>query len=105
MQTDPLRLASEDVIVNAPMSFTGSAQRIWRLRRRAQAGWARGLLTALAVLLVVVAWVVVAVWLVIAWGPLFLLTAPYRLLRRGARKRKAEALRHREMLAAVEQRP
>lgn len=33
-----------------------------------------------------------------------LLLVPYRLLPRGARKRKSEALRHREMLGAIEQR-
>jgi hypothetical protein len=62
----PTRLASEDVIINAPMSYTGSAQRIFRLRRR-------------------------ALWLI-----------PYRLLRRGARKRKAEALRHRELMGTIQ---
>ena len=34
----PERLASEDVIVNAPMSFAGSAQRIIRIRRHADGG-------------------------------------------------------------------
>ena len=34
----PIRLASEDVIINAPMSYAGSAQRIMRIRRRAEGG-------------------------------------------------------------------
>lgn len=89
-------LASENVIINSPMSFAGSAQRIMRMRRRWPA------LLAVAVLLVVLAWVAVAAWYVIAFFLLGLITVPYRLLRRGARKRKAEALRHREVLAALD---
>lgn len=34
----PIRLASEDVIINAPMSYAGSTQRIIRIRRHAEAG-------------------------------------------------------------------
>jgi hypothetical protein len=58
-----------------------------------------------------VAWVLVVIPLLLIWwtfilgwyGCFGLLLLPYRLLRRGARKREAEALRHRELLAAVEQ--
>jgi hypothetical protein len=55
-------------------------------------------LTALVIVLVVVVWLLVTVWY-LTWG--FALV-PYRLLRRGARKRKAEALRHREILGAIQ---
>ena len=48
----PARLASEDVIINAPMSYTGSAQRIFRLRRRAASGGSMAAITALAILLI-----------------------------------------------------
>jgi hypothetical protein len=44
------------------------------------------------------AWIFVTAWYLV-WG---LLLVPYRLLRRGARKRKAEALRHREMMGAIQ---
>ena len=98
MGATPARLASEDIIINAPMSFAGSAQRIMRLRRIGSAGWAVGLLTVAAIVLVAVAWLVVLVWYVVVFGLLGLLAIPYRLLRRGSRKRKAEALRHRELL-------
>lgn len=91
-------LPSEDVIISAPMSYSGSAQRIMRLRRRAQSESALAWLTALTIALVVVAWVFVTVWYLM-WG--FLLV-PYRLIRRGDRKRRAEALRHRELLAALQ---
>ncbi|MGO9901383.1 MAG: hypothetical protein ACLP0J_17255 [Solirubrobacteraceae bacterium] len=94
----PTRLASEDVIINAPMSYAGSAQRIMRLRRRADAGGALVAITVLAVVLVVVAWAFVTAWY-LTWG---LLLVPYRLLRRGARKRKAEAMRHRELLGTIQ---
>jgi Domain of unknown function (DUF1707) len=94
----PPRLASEDVIISAPMSYAGSAQRIIRLRRRADGGGKLVAITALAVLLILIVWVLVTVWYLM-WG--FLLV-PYRLLRRGARKRKVEALRHRELLGTIQ---
>ncbi len=94
----PIRLASEDVIINAPMSYAGSAQRIMRIRRRAEGGRKLVALTALAIMLILVAWVFVTAWYLI-WG---LCLVPYRLLRRGARKRKAEALRHRELMGTIQ---
>lgn len=97
MSNTPARLASEDVIINAPLSYAGSAQRIFRLRRLGKAPAATAAITVLAVVLVAAAWVLVTGWY-LTWG---LLLVPYRLLRRGARKRKAEALRHREMLGAI----
>jgi hypothetical protein len=94
----PARLASEDVIINAPMSYAGSAQRIMRIRRRADDGGALVAITAVAVLLVVVAWAFVTAWY-LTWG---LLLVPYRLLRRDSRKRKAEAMRHRELMGTIQ---
>lgn len=94
----PTRLASEDVIINAPMSYAGSAQRIWRLRRRASTDRMLVAITALAVLLVLMVWVLVTAWYLV-WG---LWLVPYRVLRRGARKRKVEMMRHREMLGAIQ---
>lgn len=94
----PPRLASEDVIISAPMSYAGSAQRIIRLRRRAPAGWKLVAITLLAVLLIVLVWALVTGWYLL-WG---VLLVPYRLLRRGARKRKVEALRHRELMGTIQ---
>jgi Domain of unknown function (DUF1707) len=94
----PARLASEDVIINAPMSYSGSAQRIIRIRRRADGGGKLAAITLLAVLLILMAWVLVTAWY-LTWG---LWLVPYRLLRRGARKRKAEALRHRELMGTIQ---
>jgi hypothetical protein len=94
----PARLASEDVIINAPMSYAGSAQRILRLRRHANGGAKLAAITALAILLILTAWVFVTSWYLV-WG---LWLVPYRLLRRGARKRKAEGLRHRELMGTIQ---
>jgi hypothetical protein len=96
--TAPARLASEDVIINAPMSYAGSAQRIIRIRRRAEGGSKLAAITALAILLILIVWVFVTAWY-LTWG---LLLVPYRLIRRGARKRKAEALRHRELMGTIQ---
>jgi len=94
----PARLASEDVIINAPMSYAGSAQRIFRLRRRAHSGGAKAAVTVLVVVLVLLAWAVVTAWYLF-WG---IWLIPYRFLRRGARKRKADALRHRELMGTIQ---
>lgn len=93
----PQTLDSERVIINAPMSLAGAAQRSWRLRGTGRKIW----LTVPLVLCLMACW-----WMaVIAWYVVFSVALiPYRLLRRGARKRKAEALRHREMLNAIDKR-
>jgi Flp pilus assembly protein TadB len=87
------QLPSERVILAAPMSFHGSAARIWRLHERRNA-W----ITALAVVLIAVAWIVVLSWYLFfgVW------LVPYRLVRRGQRRRKREDLQHREILDAIE---
>jgi hypothetical protein len=92
------KLASEKVVVAAPMSFAGSAARTWRLTGLTAQPGARVALGVLSVILIALAWVIVLAWYVL-WG-VFLV--PYRLIRRGSRKRKREALQHREQLAAIE---
>jgi hypothetical protein len=56
----PRRLASEDVVVSAPMSFAGSAVRIWKLTRETDNFWGQIALGALAVTLIGMAWTVSA---------------------------------------------
>lgn len=96
------RRASEDVIINSPMSFAGAAQRAFRMKRGlfgAHPKWYAQIPGVVGVLLVIAVWWV----LVVLWYLVFgLLLVPYRLLRRGARKRKKEALRHREVMDALE---
>jgi hypothetical protein len=90
----PAPLASERVIINAPMSFAGAFQRTMRMTENmGPVKWA------------VVPWLLILWWsAVLVWYLTFgIFLVPYRLLRRGARKRKAEALRHREMMGVIDQ--
>ena len=87
-----------DVILSAPMSFVGSARRLtrglWRNRGplfRILFGW------WLLLTLVAIAWGVIAAWY-LTFG-IFLV--PYRLVRRGSRKRKREDLMHADLIAAL----
>jgi hypothetical protein len=93
------KLESEKVVVAAPMSFAGSAARIWRpLIGLSSQTAARIGLAALAIVLIACAWTVVAVW----YCTFGLMVVPYRLIRRGQRKGKQQSLQHREMLAAIQ---
>jgi len=94
------KLQSEKVVVAAPLSYAGSAARIWKLTGVSDQAAARIGLGAVAVVVIAVAWLFVTSWYLI-FG-LFLV--PYRLIRRGQRKRKREALQHRETIAAITQR-
>lgn len=87
------RLASERVVIQSPTSFSGSGRRIWKLTDVGPPA-ARLATIPLAVVLVLLAWVLVLCWYLI-FG-LFLV--PWRLIRRGGRKRKRDELRHRETL-------
>lgn len=92
--------ASERVVVAAPMSLAGSAGRIWKLTAAVPGPVKWFLLVPLAVMLVLVAWTVVVCWYLV-FG---LLLVPYRLVRRGGRKRKRDNLRHAEVLRAIDRR-
>ena len=96
------KLASEKVIVSAPLSFIGSAQRIWKITKVDNL-IAKVLLIALALGLIAYAWVFVAFWYFIMYILFGILFIPYRLLRRSSRKNKRDRLRHREILDAIEQ--
>jgi hypothetical protein len=94
------KLESEKVVVSAPLSYVGSAARIWKLTGVSENVGARIGLGVAAIVLILGAWCFVTAWYV-TWG-LFLV--PYRFIRRGSRKRKREALQHRETLAAIQSR-
>ena len=80
------RLNSERVVIEAPLSYTGSAKRLWRLGPR----W----ITPILVVLIASVWIVVTCWYLF-FG---LWLVPYRLVRHSSRKQKRDALRHREMM-------
>ena len=90
------RLGSEQVIVQAPMSFTGSAKRAWRMKA-GLAGWVVVPAVAGILVLILLWWTADLVW----YGIFGLLLVPYRVVRRGGRRRKAERLRHRETIEAI----
>jgi hypothetical protein len=90
----PAKLASEEVIVQAPMSYTGSLKRISRMTQP----WPPALRIVSVVVMVAIAWYLITVWYIL-WG-IFLV--PWRLLRRHERNEKRRMLQHRETLEAMQ---
>ena len=97
----PPPLPSQKIVVQAPMSFTGSAKRIrnqvakWERPSDSivqQIGWATLVLVSVAA-----AWFVVLGWYC-CFG---ILLVPFRIVRRGQRGRGLEDQRHAEMMAAI----
>ena len=93
-----VRTETRGAIIAAPMSFVGSAQRMWRIVPLELPVARRIMLLSLTAVAIGTVWTVVAAWYM-TFG---LLVVPYRLVRRGQRKRKVEAQRHAELLAAVQ---
>lgn len=96
------KLKSESIVVSAPFSFAGSAQRIWKITN-VDNPIAKLLLALVALVLIAGAWMFVTFWYILMYVLFGILFIPYRLLRRGSRKRKQARLRHREVLDAIEQ--
>ena len=97
------KLASEKVIVSAPLSFSGSAQRIWKITD-VENPIAKFALALIAMALIMGAWIFVLCWyfvMYILFGVFFFI---FRLFTRGRCKSKRDKLRHREVLDAIEQR-
>ena len=96
------KLASEKVIVSAPLSFSGSAQRIWKITD-VENPIAKFALALIAMALIMGAWIFVLCWyfvMYVLFGVFFFF---FRLFTRGRRKSKRDKLRHREVLDAIEQ--
>lgn len=91
------RKQSENIVISAPMSFTGSVHRIFKITdiKNQLLKWL--LLVPLALLLTLTAWSFVLIWYLIfgIW------LIPYRLIRRSQRKAKRDRLRHQELLEVV----
>ena len=83
---------STKIVTSAPMSFSGATKRM--------RNWLNGWLFWVVGVPVLLLW-----WtLILAWYVCFgLLLVPYRLVRRGSRKRKLADARHAEMMDAVRQ--
>ena len=88
-------------MIAAPMSFAGSAARIWKLVRLHPAPMARFGLGVIAIVLIAFVWPFVLAWYLV-FG---LLLVPYRIIRRESRTRKRQALQHREVIAAIQSAP
>lgn len=95
------RLASEKIIVSAPTSFTGSAQRIWKITDTQNLLIKWVVLVPLALCIVMIAWTFVVMWYFIIFGLFGIFVIPFRLWTRGSRKNKRNELRHREILQAI----
>lgn len=93
------KLQSEKIILASPLSFIGSAKRIWHMTETG--GALKIVAIPMAIILIVFAWVIVSIWYVIIYIIFGVLCIPYRLLRRSDRKQKQEKLRHREILDTI----
>lgn len=95
------KLKSENIVISSPLSFIGSAKRIWKITD-VDNPVMKVLLSLVAAALILFAWVFVAFWYVLIYAIFGILFVPYRLLRRSSRKQKQAKLRHREVLEAIE---
>ncbi len=96
------QLASEKVVVSAPLSFSGSAQRIWKITS-VDNPIGKFALALIAITLIMGAWIFVLCWyfvMYVLFGVFFFI---FMLFTRSRRKNKRDKLRHREVLDAIEQ--
>lgn len=93
------RLPSEQVIMESPLSFEGSAKRIIPAVYGAmpKQRWAVPVAPVVVVLVISVTWIGVMLWYVV-WN---IILIPFRLLRRLQLKEEVDELRHRELLDAI----
>lgn len=88
-------LKSERVILETPMSFAGSAKRIWRLSDKPLIKY------TVLLFLIAMAWMIVVCWYFLIYIVFGLLFIPWRILRRAQRGNKQRKLQHRELLEAI----
>jgi len=93
MVKDPTQTA-----IAAPMSFAGSTERTLNLLWRDRPTALKASVSWWAIPIILMFW-----WLtILIWYLIFgLLLVPYRLIRRGSRKRKREAAMHEQTLTAI----
>ena len=97
--TDVPELASEAVVIEAPMSLTGLTRRTMYFYRAhpVTRWWSRALAVSGLVLWFTVAYAAILCW----YGAFGLWLVPYRVIRRGQRKRELQRRQHAELLAAM----
>lgn len=95
-QGPPPRLASEQVVLSSPLSFAGSAKRLWK-PMYGKTGVEKVLLGTVLVLAITFAWTFILGW----YCTFGLFVVPWRLFRRHGRKNHRAQLRHQEMLTAM----
>ena len=95
------KLKSEKVVISSPLSFIGSAKRIWKITD-VDNPLVKALLGLIAAVFILFAWVFVAFWYVLIYVVFGILFIPYRLIRRSGRNQKQAKLQHREVLDAIE---
>jgi Flp pilus assembly protein TadB len=84
----------------SPLSFTGSAARIWPMTRSTNPWLRWALLIPVAVVAVGVAWMAVGTWYLLTC--IFLpITIVYRLFRRSGRRQAIANRQHAELMRAV----
>lgn len=92
-------LGSEQVILEAPMSFTGCTKRTLRFSGKHQClkWWSKSLAVIGLVLWFLLAYASILVW----YFTFGLLLVPYRLIRRSQRKNEKESRQHAELMAQL----
>jgi Flp pilus assembly protein TadB len=95
-------LGSEEIILDAPMSFTGMTKRTLRFssRHASQKWWSKTLAVTGLVL-----WFTLAYATILCWYAIFgLLLVPFRLIRRSQRRDEQRRRQHAELLAGQNRR-
>ena len=95
------KLASEKIIVSAPTSFSGSAQRIWKITNTSNLMLKWFVLAPIAICLIMGVWVLVFMWYIVIFGLFGIFVIPFRFLTRSGRYSKRSKLQHRELLEAI----
>jgi hypothetical protein len=95
-----LAVSNKRDVVSAPMSFAGSLGRTQNWLWHDKEVWFKAAIGWWAVPMVVMMWWMIILCWYMVWG-IFLI--PYRMIRRGSRKRKVQDRQHKEMLEAIRQ--
>lgn len=95
------KLASEKIIVSAPTSFSGSAQRIWKITNTSNPMLKWFILAPVALSFIMGVWMLVFMWYVVIFGLFGIFVIPFRFLARSGRYNKRSQLQHRELLEAI----